>query len=1054
MIMDKFIKVYKASAGAGKTHTLTQEYIKLILKDEEAYKHVLAVTFTNKATDEMKQRILAELHKMASDVASPYREQARRVLIKILHDYPAFSVSTIDRFFQKVIRAFARELGRNITYSVELDEKMVVAQAVDNMFADLEKEGNGELLEWLIAFSLERIENGDSWKINDSIANLAKNIFSEKFKVKSGNMEQDRMAGVLELKERIAAIISDFERKSKKIGCEALAIMERSGLAWTDFAGASRGPFAIFYKLSQGESVGEPLKEKFINCHDNVEVWYPSKRAKEAYKYEDAYNSGLNECIGMLKSLVEDGAELYNTALCVKDNLGILGIFGTIYSYIMEYCREKNVLMLSETTMMLTRLIDGSDTPFIYEKVGTWINNFMLDEFQDTSILQWKNFVPLLANSIANGEKNLAVGDIKQCIYRFRNSDWSILQREIEREFPGKVDSVPMAENWRSASNIVNFNNRFFEAAAVDASRLYEPLGAEASSESFGRAAQIREIYSGFAQKLSPKSSEGGVVRVNFINKERLKELAESASGADEEITYDSAVKAHLLAIVRDLLDRGFSQRDIGILVRYNSEAAFVARALMEADSNYKVVSADSLAVSSSPVVLKIVNILKWLNEPDEFSLAVYSALEEGNVHNLDVDSLKFERLEKLPLYQMCEEIVRCCLADEERKDLVFIQAFLDLVLDYSVNEGSNLNGFLKWWNDGGKNKSISFPEEQDAFQVMTVHKAKGLDFEAVILPYFSERLDYAGNRQPLLWSTAASDLLSYDEPLPVRYGQRLKETSFAEDYLQEKLEVYIDNLNVAYVAFTRPRCELSIIAEEPKETKSGSKMESVANLLYKFLDGGYMESNLFSKQTLLPGLEVKSSLNSIDVDGTSVEYKGYVVGVPAGPSGKRRRMYGKYEVKEQFDVPVNMERLKTSLQSGSINDDTTIRNKGIEMHDIFASVTDVDDIDRIEDDENRNLVAKMIASVAKMGWFSDKYEILKECTIIKPDGTLLRPDRVMVNDNEAVVVDYKFGEYSPSNKKYHKQVRSYMQLLMDMGYTKVTGYLWYPLANAVEEVR
>ena len=1054
MIMDKFIKLYKASAGAGKTHTLTQEYIKLILKDEEAYKHVLAVTFTNKATDEMKQRILGELHKMASDISSPYQIQARRVLIKILHDYPAFSVSTIDRFFQKVIRAFARELGRNITYSVELDEKMVVAQAVDNMFADLEKEGNRELLEWLIAFSLERIENGDSWKINDNITNLARNIFSEKFKVKSGDMGQDRMESIHSLKGSVTEIIKDFETKSREIGKDALAIMERSGLAWTDFAGASRGPFSIFYKLSQGESTGEALKEKFLECHNNVDIWYPSKRAKEAYKYEEAYNAGLNDCIGRLKTLVEEDSRLYNTALCVKDNLDILGIFGTIYSYIMEYCKEKNVLMLSETTQMLTRLIDGSDTPFIYERVGTWINNFMLDEFQDTSILQWKNFVPLLANSIANGERNLAVGDIKQCIYRFRNSDWSILHKEIENEFPGNVDSEPMVENWRSAANIVNFNNRFFEAAAAEASRLYNPLGSDARTESCVRAALIRQIYSGFAQKLSPKSREGGVVRVNFINKEHLKSLAESFTGEDEAITYDSVVKSHLLTTVRSLLARGFRQRDIGILVRYNSEAAFVARTLMEADSSYRVVSADSLAVSSSQVVLKILNILKWLNEPDEFSSAIYSALEDGNVHNLDINSLEFERLGKLPLYQMCEEIVRCCLTNDERNDLVFVQAFLDMVLDYSVKEGSNLSGFLKWWNESGKNKSISFPEDQDAFQVMTVHKAKGLDFEAVILPYFSERLDYAGNRQPLLWSTAASQEFGYDEPLPVRYGQRLKETCFLEDYLQEKLEVYIDNLNVAYVAFTRPRCELSIIAEEPKETKSGLKMESVANLLYKFVDGGYKEDNDESKETGLPSLEVAASLNYIDVDGITIETKEYVVGTPVELSGKKVEEYGKYVVEEEFEAPVDMERLKVSLQSGSINDGTTLRDKGIEMHDIFASITNIGDIAKIEDDGNRRLVEEMIASVEERGWFSERYDVLKECTIIKTDGTQLRPDRVMVKGSEAVVVDYKFGEHSPYNKKYHKQVQRYMQLLMDMGYTKVTGYLWYPLAYVVEEVR
>ena len=1041
IIMEKPITLYKASAGAGKTHTLTQEYIKLILKDDEAYRHVLAVTFTNKATDEMKMRILSELYKMAADDTCVYKERARRVLVKILQDYPAFSVSTIDKFFQKVMRAFVRELGRLVTYNVELDEKMVAEQAVDSMFSKLEMEENRQLLDWLIEYSLEKIEEDKPWGISNDIVTLSMNLFSEKFKLKSGDMAQNQMSEILKLKQRIAKIISDFEKDCVVIAKRALSIMESCGLHYTDFSGGKNTPFNIFSHLSDGNRIGDPLKPTLYKAFNNVEGWYPAKRKKEAYKFESAYSGGLNECIGALIDLYEERSKIYNTALIVKGNLDSLGILGSVYSNILEYCRENNVVLLSETTDMLSRIIDGSDTPFIYEKVGTWIDNFMLDEFQDTSRMQWKNFVPLLSNSIAGGERNLVVGDIKQCIYRFRNSDWSILHSGIEGEFHNKVNSIHLKENWRSATNIINFNNRFFEAAALEASRIYEPLGEGAAESSLERAKLIREIYSNFAQEASPKSLNGGFININFINKEQIKENC-NENGEESLLDYDSIVMAHVIDNVRRLLDNGYKQSDIGILVRNNSNASFVARSLMEANPAYRVISADALSISSSQVVMKIINMLKWLDDSDNISLLTYQALEEGDTGGMGMESDQWSRIKDLPLYQMCEEVIRCCLTCEEKRDMAFIQALLDLVLDYSVKEGSNLSGFIKWWNEGGKNKSISFPESQDAFQIMTVHKSKGLDFEVVILPYFSEKLDYPSNRQPLLWSTAAAAELGYDAPLPVRYSNKLKDTLFAEDYLQEKLEVFIDNLNLAYVAFTRPRKELIILADEPQVTSAGMKMESVSNLLSKFVDTG------------VPELNIEHSLKTVTVGDEEFVTKEYTIGSMLPPTVKELEGYEAVESGVQFVAPLDMSRQKTALQSGSIGDDTTLRDKGIVMHDIFASITHIQDVAIIEDEENRSLVEGMLASVEERGWFSDKYNVLKECTIIKPDGSLLRPDRVLVDGNEAIVVDYKFGEYTPYNKKYHKQVQRYMQLLMDMGYTKVSGYLWYPLSNAIEEVR
>ena len=1020
MKQDELIKVYKASAGSGKTYTLTHEYIDLILKDEDAYKHVLAVTFTNKATDEMKSRILEELYKMASDAQCPQREMARKVLIKILHDYPAFSVSTIDRFFQGVMRAFARELGRMITYGVELDADLVRNSAVDNLFADLDREENKFLLKWLIDYSLERVENGESWRIANDILNLSKSLFSESFKLKNDGAKVtvgQQMERIVKLKEKIHEIVSGFERECIAIGKEAVAVMDRCGIDYTYYKGGERSSlFKIFYHNSNGERLGEALKPAFIAAHNNVESWYTKSKKKDIPMIEESYSAGVNDCVGRLIKLYEDKSRDYYTALCVRGNLNSLGILGYVYAYILDYCKEKNVMLLSETTELLGKIIDGDDTPFIYEKVGTWINNFMLDEFQDTSLMQWRNFIPLLANSVANNEQNLIVGDIKQSIYRFRNSDWNILKSGIDNEFSRGVSHKHLDVNWRSAGNIVEFNNSFFEAAAQNAS--FE---------------QIVEVYSNFAQRLPERRTDKGYVNINFVNKKSLQEL-----GAE----YDSTMQTLILEHVSRLVANGYRLNDIGILVRWNSEGAAVAKSLIEA--GYNVISADSLAVSSSAAVQKVVNILKWLDDPDNVASEIYAALSVGEVASDIISPEESIRLKSLSTYQMCEEIIRCYLTDKQKEDIAFLQAFLDMVMDFAVNQGSNLSAFLKWWDENGVKKSVSSPEDMDAIQVMTVHKAKGLAFEAVIVPYFSNRLDHSPYRAPLLWSTAASQLLDYPGPLPVRYSSHLTDTLFSDDYHKEKLEVYMDNLNVAYVAFTRPKRELIVIADEPAENKDGIRpLNNVSDLLFDYM----------AAAPEICGAQFDEHEKVVEVDGIAVATTEYILGKDEEFVGAKKENLQLFGLDRQFAGKLDMKRVRTAMQTGSVNDELTLRDNGIIMHDLFATINTAADVEKLPEGEVKGQIREVIASVEERGWFSDEYEVFRECSIILPDGSVLRPDRVLVKGSEAVVIDYKFGEFVPDNRQYHRQVRRYMQLLSDMGYETVTGYLWYVKEAAVEQV-
>ncbi|MBR4882481.1 MAG: hypothetical protein IKU18_01245, partial [Bacteroidales bacterium] len=549
---------------------------------------------------------------------------------------------------------------------------------------------------------------------------------------------------------------------------------------------------------------------------------------------------------------------------------------------------------------------------------------------------------------------------------------------------------------------------------------------------------QIAQVYSNFAQRLPENNKLKGRVNINFVNKKVLEEIGAS---------YDETMQSLILDHVARLVAKGYRQNDIGILVRWNHEGAAVAKCLIEA--GYNVISADSLAVSTSAAVTKVVNLLKWLDDPDNVATEIYAALSVGDMASDIISPEESQRLKGLSVYLMCEEIIRCYLTDKQKEDIAFLQAFLDMVMDFSVSHGSNLSAFLKWWDESGVKKSISSPDDMDAIQVMTVHKAKGLAFEAVIVPYFSNRLDHSPRRLPLLWSSSASQLLDYPGPLPVKYSQSLQNTHFSNDYFKEKLEVYMDNLNVAYVAFTRPKRELVVIAEEPVEDKNGVlPLQSVSDLLFDYMEG--MPS--------ICGEEFEESETVIEVQGAEADkcevvVREYVLGEEEPFVGATKRNLQLFGLQSQFAGQLNMDRIRTAMQTGSINDELTLRDNGIIMHDLFAKITTAQDIEKLPEGEVKEQIRQVIASVAQRGWFSEEYEVFRECSVILPDGTVLRPDRVLVKGSKAIVIDYKFGEYVPDNRQYHRQVRRYMNLLHDMGFETVSGYLWYVKEAAVEQV-
>ena len=681
--------------------------------------------------------------------------------------------------------------------------------------------------------------------------------------------------------------------------------------------------------------------------------------------------------------------------------MNVLGILNEIYGRVTDYCREKNIILLSESTELLGRIIDGSDTPFVYEKIGAWLDNFMLDEFQDTSSLQWRNFYPLIQNSLAQGEDNLIVGDVKQSIYRWRGSDWKILNEDMQKQFADyEVTEKSLKENYRSGRNIVEFNNGFFSFCASRMQQLYCGGGEGPGT--------IETVYHDIKQDMpEEKNGYGGHVEVDFIK---------------EEEDYEGKVMERLSARIAHLHEAGYSYRDMAVLVRKGSEGNVVAEALK---GKYPVISSDSLYISWSRSVQKTVTILRELDNPQNGLLNVMRSFYSiPSVEEIDGHSL----------YQMCENIIRTALDEQEKGDVAFLQAFLDTVMEFEQNNGTNLSQFLKWWDDTGSGKTISAPEDMDAIRIITIHKSKGLAYNIVMLPFFAETLEHSPLLAPVLWCSYS------DIPVPVKYVKGLLETEFADDYRRERLYKFIDSINTAYVAFTRARRELVVFTGHPseKELEKGEFGKSIGTILYDYCKEDLNDDAVF------------------ETGGTEA-------------SGLERKVERKMELDDAFTFAADGSRTRTVAAGGSIGEGESIREHGIAMHYVFSLVDYASGIPAAvkravaegaascSEEELLQMVNEKVASVQEYGWFDEKYTVLNECSILTPSGEEKRPDRVLIKGNEAIVIDYKFGAWSEEDNgrlaRYKRQVGRYKDLLTCMGYTNVKGYLWYLSACKVISV-
>jgi len=1067
------LTIYRASAGAGKTHRLTGDYLKLLFGHAGAYRRILAVTFTNKATDEMKTRIIEELYRLASGKSSPHikelcaykvwdeqtlRHEARKVLVAILHDYSAFHISTIDRFFQQTMRAFTREIGLQGGYGIEMDDQMVLTEAVDNLLSDLDKQENKVLLGWLLRFAEEKIEDGGEWNLRRDIMALGREVFKESFKVYSDQVSEDiaDKEFLEDYKKDLFALIRSVENEAKTLGERGIELLNRYNLLPTDFKGTSRSPMLLLEKLMAGD-MKEP-SATFRSLVDNVEGCYTKTTDPEkGIAIIRVFNDGLNDCIKGIVALFDNLTDYY-TAKEITRYYYTLGILTDISHQIARYREEKNIMLIADTTELLNKVIDGSEAPFIYEKTGTNIDHYMIDEFQDTSGMQWHNFRPLIQDSVAQRQSNLIVGDVKQSIYRFRNSDWKLLDEQVQKDFlPEVVKEKTLKENWRSCRAIVSFNNTLFTIAPELLQGVYNEMLETSSLNEEERSAFFTKIASAYAnsyqQTAPPFEAKEGHVRVEFISQE------------NEEKAWKEEVLDRLPPLLERLQDNGYPLRDIAILVRTNMEGAMVADYLLSYKQQnpsdhyrYDIISDDALFVGSSPSVRFIISLLRYLYNPDETTyeqMARFSwyAMTEGfdrmEVAFSDEQKEKLLALNSQSLYEMTESIYRLYADYFPANEQAFLQAFLDLMAEFTQRESTDIGRFLTWWDDTGYRKTIASPDGQDAIRILTVHKSKGLGMKVVIVPFGEWEIDHRPTKPVILWCQPKDKPFNRLRLVPVRYSKNLSLTRFATDYFHEKLYAYIDNLNTLYVALTRAKEELIIFSPLPKKL---DKIDSISKLLWASLSTPVYNTR--------GGEQLDPFPSSFNAEEGLFEWGDWW-----RPAVEQKSADTQEIATERLTSVSPDKRLQLRLYGKGFFFDDPRRKQGVLMHELLSRIRTQEDISssvesyRLEGIINREEAASLKERLYHLlnkpevsAWYNAPTRVLNEVEILSGPGKSRRPDRVMLSEGKAIVVDYKFGEIR--DPRHNTQIRNYLRLLREMGYVEVKGYLWYVELGKVEEVK
>ncbi|MCB0489641.1 MAG: UvrD-helicase domain-containing protein [Cyclobacteriaceae bacterium] len=980
--------------------------------------------FAKGKENNLSKEICSELNYNAEEL----KVRSRNVLRSILHQYSLFAISTIDAFFQKVIRSFTREAGLLGNFRLEVENELVLREVVDELMDELGT--NKQLTDWVVEFSRDRLLEGENWNIVAALNGFAREIFNEEFQAIEDQLEKPT-GDTNPYKETMNALRKEmavYENVMKGKAQEALSIIDDNGITVDDFNYKDQGTaLKYFMEFARGKhypSTGSRIQSALTNGAN-----WPAKKSRN---YPELVALANNQLIPILRDMVkydDENGPKYNSAFQVLQNFYAFGLIADITRKMKHYKQENNLMLLSDAPKFLNGVINDSDTPFIYEKVGSYFRHYLIDEFQDTSGFQWKNFKPLLKDALDQFQASMVVGDVKQSIYRWRGGDQQLLQLEVGKAMgPEATEIKELNVNYRSAEKLVQFNNILFHKAS------------EIVSEMAGQPRAV-DAYHDVDQQ-SQRFAGQGYVQITFLEKQE----------GEEDWTSESMKL--LPQVIEDLQDQKVKLKDIAILVRKNEEGQRIATELLQYKNaqakpgyRYDVVSNESLRLDTASSVKLILSALRYLHNPNDAIVRgelAYEVVRGKRLETIFTQAGKNEMegllpeefvkqtawLNKLSVFELTEELIRMFGLGGDDSELAYIQAFQDLVLEFSSLEKNDLASFLEWWENMKNKKSIQVAGNVDAINILTIHKAKGLQFKYVIIPFLNWRLNH--EIAPLLW--VQSDKPPFDKMgyLAVRYTSSLEKTFFEEAYKTEQSKAYIDNLNLLYVSFTRAEEGLIAFANKPRPNLQ--KPGTVGDLVHEGITRDTSLAAQFKDDQLVIG-----TLKKLNVEDEGEEYLPATLNHYASFDW-RQKLVIKREGIEFFEESVSEKRAKI--------------NYGILMHRLLAHIPHKQEaeavlnelhIQNLFTEEEKNILLPqlkaMMAHPVIGTWFDKQWEVRTEVPVLIPGGRQSRIDRVMIGRKNTVIIDYKTGEKKQQDRT---QVESYTGLLSQMGYPNVEGYLLY----------
>lgn len=1115
------LHIYSASAGAGKTTTIAREYIRLALSYPNNYKHIQAVTFTNKATEEMKQRILEELYKisrgeakresdkeywsrlcdnLSQTIGKPItledlKERAAVCLRNILMNYSNFRISTIDAFFQEILRSFARELNLPGAFRIELESDRILQEACHAVLVDQQYSSNSPILKWITEISYDKLKKGKSHNPMSVIEDLSKELLRDEVravyapKYDTDSTEQQgfpSIASVERLKQHIKGYQAKYLEILKGFADEVLRLIQPTEEAGIALSYGTSGGLGVFYKIKALSGPEDPdmadidwLPKRLLAAQDDPNRLYTKDTRAQVATLVDLW--AIKDVIDQYIAFIEGGeTRVFLGTFEIEDRISSLGLLSAIDTKVKEIQKNSNSLLLANAPSLIKNILDDEGgVPFLYERIGTQIKHYMIDEFQDTSAMQYSNFEPLLEESLAQGstryQDSIIVGDAKQSIYRWRGSDSSLLS-SIKSDPQWNSQWHTLDTNWRSAPQIIHFNNALYKQLSSSIGTHFRNI-LEAVSPNEEQRQTLTPLINIFEQTYNdveqrPQHDKPGHVCIHRFAYEKINdpESLEDDNPDDSTIGALLPPEARLLhqlpEQIRHIIKRGYRRGDIAILVRTNKEASYIAQLLLaaEGDSNgdtsdFAFISEEALAPTEALAVNFTISALHYIIEPEsakcrEELIALHLELAQREPTDDELEQLCNSG--RKSLYETLELIIARYKAFFSPGEYPHLVKLLDVALSFQQDLSLDIADFITMWQERGSSERLSMAKDKDKIQIMTIHKSKGLDFPIVLLPCLSwELLPKKGSFAAALWCDNPFAHQTGISKVPIKTKQKLLNTCFATDYLKECILASLDSLNMLYVATTRAKDEMHLwLADTAYPTEKLLNELKIGNKRYYHETiAGLLIEELYSGLSPAPALEYCTSLQCGERDTYD-----YVpdLSQESDDEGEAPILIDKLE---SYDIAGRIEELKDGLRHF---DQERRRHYGNLMHHILSHIERAEDQERalqlalnngelsLEDvpDVRKRLEVLLSCPKAK-AWFDGSGMVLNESAILGAT-TVSRPDRVIsYGDMDlAVIVDYKFGKPSP---RYHKQIERYAQLLKSMGYKRVEGYLWY-LSPKVED--